>query len=196
MTTALGMHRDADQNPKMATISSEMRRRIYAAVFNIDKVIATFTGRPPMLSHHYSSTPLPLDLSDEQLLSDREELFRIVGRLDANGWNTDSQIYSTTILRARTSFSMIRSEVLDMALSSVPDDIRGRIMYVRQLQIPHFISTANPHPLFFKNTDDCLPENLNNGRNTHMLNYLLSLFVIEKICQISKYLAGCYIHDS
>lgn len=128
MTTALGMHRDADQTPKKVTISSEMRRRTYAAVFNIDKVIATFTGRPPMLSHRYSSTPLPLDLSDEQLLSNPETLAKILEGLDANGWNSDGQIYSTTILRARTSFSIIRGEVLDIALCPTIDGVGGRIL--------------------------------------------------------------------
>jgi hypothetical protein len=118
MTTALGMHRDTDQEPKKVNVSSEMRRRIYAAVFNIDKVVSTFTGRPPMLSHRYSSTPLPLDLSDEQLLSDPASLSESIGRLDGNGWSTDGQIYSTTILRARTSFSFIRGEILDIALCS------------------------------------------------------------------------------
>ena len=128
MTTALGMHRDADQIPKKVTISSEMRRRTYAAVFNVDKIIATFTGRPPMLSHRYSSTPLPLDLSDEQLLSDPETLSKILEKLDASGWNSDGQIYSTTILRARTSFSIVRGEVLDIALCSMTDGIRDRIL--------------------------------------------------------------------
>lgn len=127
MTTCLGMHRDTDQTPRMVSVSSEMRRRIYAAVFNIDKVISTFTGRPPMLNHRYSSTPLPLDLSDEQLLSDTTSLSKSIERLDANGWNTDGQIYSTTILRARTSFSVIRGGVLDIALRSSTDGVEFRI---------------------------------------------------------------------
>ena len=128
MTTALGMHRDADADPRKVNVSSEMRRRIYAAVFNIDKVNSTLTGRPPMLSYRYSSTPLPLDLSDEQLLSDPASLIESVERLDANGWSNDGQIYSTTILRARTSFSIIRGEILDIALCSTGENFRGRIL--------------------------------------------------------------------
>lgn len=81
-----------------------------------------------MLSHRYSSTPLPLDLSDQQLLSDPETLYKFIEQLDANGWNTDGEIYSTTILRARTSFSAIRSEVLDIALSSRTDNIQAYIL--------------------------------------------------------------------
>jgi hypothetical protein len=80
-----------------------------------------------MLNHRYSSTPLPLDLGDEQLLSDPSTLS---GHLDANGWNTDSQIYPTTILRARTSFSIIRGEVMDIALSLMADDVGERILSV------------------------------------------------------------------
>lgn len=123
MTTALGLHREDNQTFKKMTVSSELRRT-YAAVFNIDKVTSTFTGRPPMLSYRYNSTPLPLDLSDEQLLADPISLAQSVGRLDANEWSTDGEIYSTTILRARTSLSVVRGEMLDIALSSAYDGSR------------------------------------------------------------------------
>jgi hypothetical protein len=113
MTTAFRMHRNPEQAPKKVAVGSEMKRRIYTAVFNIDKVIAPFTGRPPLLSYRYSSTPLPLDLSNEQPLSTPENLCKAIEALDSNGWNTGGQIYSTTNLRARTSFSIIRREVLD-----------------------------------------------------------------------------------
>jgi hypothetical protein len=128
MTTALGLHRDDNLTSKKANVSSELRRRTYAAAFNIDKVTSTFTGRPPMLSYRYSSTPLPLDLSDEQLLADPVSLAESVRRLDANGWSTDGHIYSTTILRARTSLSVIRGEILDIALCSACDGIGGRAL--------------------------------------------------------------------
>lgn len=129
MTTAVGLHRDTDSIPRTVSIASEMRRRIYAAVFNIDKVTATLMGRPPFLSRRYSSTPLPLDLSDESVLAGEPHLSDAVSSLDAEGWNTEGQIYSTTILRARTMFAYIRDEILVLALGSEDVNVEGRAKY-------------------------------------------------------------------
>ena len=71
-----------------------------------------------MMSGRYTSTPLPLDLSDEVLLAGEPLLSNAVASLDSNGWNTENCIYSTTILRARTSFAFIRDEILALALGS------------------------------------------------------------------------------
>jgi hypothetical protein len=61
-TTALGLHRGSESRSAKASIRSEIRRRIYATVFNIDKTLASFTSRPPFLSHRYASCPMPLDI--------------------------------------------------------------------------------------------------------------------------------------
>jgi hypothetical protein len=130
MTTALGLHRDVDTASRKPTISSEIRRRIFAAVFNIDKVNATLMGRPPMMSARYTSTPLPLDLSDESLLAGEPALSQAIAALDPNGWSTNGQIYSTTILRARTSFAYIRDEVLALALGTTQGDTTSQIKFI------------------------------------------------------------------
>jgi hypothetical protein len=121
------MHCDTENPSGKVTIQSEVRRRIYTAVFNIDKVISTFTGRPPLLSYRFSSTPLPLDISDEDLLSDGG-LEKIAEDLDKNGWNTKGIIYSTTTLRARNAFMVVRGEILEMALSHSPEGTASRIL--------------------------------------------------------------------
>ncbi|KAL4782547.1 hypothetical protein BJX76DRAFT_369104 [Aspergillus varians] len=112
VATSLGLHREPQSETKPLTPQREMGRRVYAAVFNIDKVLATFTGRPPMLSLAYSSTPLPLDLSDHVLLSG--DLAAATASLDSHGWSKDGRIYSTTILRARTMFARIRHDILEL----------------------------------------------------------------------------------
>ena len=81
-----------------------------------------------MLSRRYSSTPLPLDLSDEALLSGQPIPPNAAALLDADGWNTTGQIYSTTILRARTMFAFIRDEILEIALGSMTDQAAERAM--------------------------------------------------------------------
>lgn len=112
VTTSIGLHRELTAGSQQPTLQHEMKRRVFAAVFNIDKVISTFTGRPPMLSHACSSTCLPLDLSDEALLS--SDLLAAATELDSHGWNKYGRIYSTTILRSRTMFAKIRHEILEL----------------------------------------------------------------------------------
>ncbi|KAI9042125.1 fungal specific transcription factor domain-containing protein [Aspergillus affinis] len=114
------------ENDKV-TIYDEARRRVYAAVFSIDKVLATFTGRPPLLSRLYSTTRLPLDISDEALMSGHRK--EADDSLDRNGWSQDCRINSVIILRARTMFAIIRDEVLklvEIGRSSVPDFVAER----------------------------------------------------------------------
>jgi hypothetical protein len=117
VTTSIGLHRELTAASKQPTLQHEMKRRVFAAVFNIDKVISTFTGRPPMLSQACSSTSLPLDLSDEALLSG--DLLAAAAELDSHGWNKYGRIYSTTILRSRTMFARIRHEILELVQASL-----------------------------------------------------------------------------
>ncbi|KAF5867078.1 hypothetical protein ETB97_003998 [Aspergillus alliaceus] len=114
VTTCIGIHRESNQDSQKVTLQREMNRRVCAAVFNIDKVLSAFTGRPPLLNRLHTSTKLPLDISDDVLLS--AKLQESVAKLDDNGWNQNGHIYSTTILRARTLFAKIREEILEITL--------------------------------------------------------------------------------
>jgi hypothetical protein len=93
---------------------------MFCQIFNVDKVVASFTGRPPLLSRRYASTPLPLDLSDEVLLCGPERIKEAVAGLDEGGWNQDGCLYSTTILRGRYLLSSIRDEIFEIALGHLP----------------------------------------------------------------------------
>lgn len=102
----------------------ELKRRIYASIYNFDKVISTFTGRPPLLSRQYSTTQLPLEISDEDVLSDR--ISDAVIKLDSNGWDRseERELYPTTVLRARTMLARNREallEVLETSQDSITD---------------------------------------------------------------------------
>ena len=117
MLTFLGLHAERPPTHYKPTLCSENKRRLFAYCFNIDKVIVAFTGRPPLLSGRYCSTPLPLDLSDEDLLGDEESLAKAVEELDENGWNTRGKVYPSTLLRARVISSFIQDEILEIALN-------------------------------------------------------------------------------
>lgn len=113
----LGLHAqqyDASDGP---TLWSENRKQLFAQIFTGDKVAVLFTGRPPLLSRRYCSTPLPLDISDEDLASDTDTLRRAHESLDEQGWNTNGGLYPATVFRARLMIAYIRDELLEIALS-------------------------------------------------------------------------------
>jgi len=116
-TTGLGLHRFQDSMSQIS-IASEMRKRTWAAVFSIDMTIASFTGRPPGLSHRYSSCPLPLDLNDEILLASKDDLAHAVSLLDSNGWNTVGDLSPATTIRATMCYSLIMAEILEISLGT------------------------------------------------------------------------------
>jgi hypothetical protein len=79
----------------------------------------SFTGRPPLLSETFFKTPLPLDLKDEYLFGDRETLLaRAADTLDANGWNIEGGLYSSTYIRGRTILASIKGRVAEIALAN------------------------------------------------------------------------------
>ncbi|KAH8197357.1 hypothetical protein TruAng_008487 [Truncatella angustata] len=117
MMIYLGLHvqpQDASYRP---TLYSETRRRLFTQIFISDKLGVTFTGRPPLLNRRYCSTPLPLDLRDQDLVSGQDDLNRAFESLDEHGWNTDGGLYSATVMRARAMIAYIRDELVEIALT-------------------------------------------------------------------------------
>ncbi|GJC97234.1 fungal specific transcription factor domain-containing protein [Colletotrichum higginsianum] len=120
LSTFLGFHDEVAAEPYRPTICSEIKRKLFCYVFYMDKVLASFAGRPPLISRRYARTPPPLDLKDEYLLSDEATLARHVAALDENGWNTEGDLNSATIVRARVMLAHIRDELFEIALGHGP----------------------------------------------------------------------------
>ncbi|KAG8410289.1 hypothetical protein J3458_018001 [Metarhizium acridum] len=51
----------------------------------MDKVVVLFTGRPPQISRRHVSTPLPLDLDDQELFGSEAAIAESVRSLDKMG---------------------------------------------------------------------------------------------------------------
>jgi hypothetical protein len=126
LTTYLGLHASPGADPMDCSVTAQVKRQLFAAIFTHDKVTATFTGRPAFLSRRFSSTPLPLDMSDEMLFSSNSPSadYRDC-RVDENGWSMDGKLYTTTTLRARAMLAYVRDEILEIALQSM--DSGGRL---------------------------------------------------------------------
>ena len=115
LLTYLGLHAETD-TAYIPSYASEIRRRVTVYLFSLDKICVLFTGRPPNLSRRYMSTPPPLDLPDAVLQGDEMTRRQALKSLDTNGWNLDGKIHETTLLRARFMMSLIRDELLEIAL--------------------------------------------------------------------------------
>lgn len=113
----LGLHALENVDSYVPSLCSENKRRLVAQVFNSDKLGVAFAGRPPLISRRYYSTPLPLDISDEDLASDEATLMRAYHSLDHCGWNTHGGLYSATVIRARCMIAVIRDELMEISLS-------------------------------------------------------------------------------
>lgn len=116
LLTFLGLHAESDDRsaPCQPTLCSEIRRRAAAHLFILDKDVALFTGRPPLLSRRYASTTPPLDLRDEDLMAGHQEVARAMQFIDANGWNTEGHLYAATSLRTRLMIASIREELIEI----------------------------------------------------------------------------------
>jgi hypothetical protein len=116
--TFRGVHAEPESE-YTPTIACEFKRRFMWAMFSTDKCLTCFTGRPPLLSRHYISTPMPLDLKDEYLFLDGESLRRKVAEsLDDKGWNTEGGVWHSTLLRARAMQSLIADEIFEVVLGA------------------------------------------------------------------------------
>lgn len=115
--TFLGLHDEVESTSYTPSFRSENKRRILAHAFILDKILVAFTGRPPLLSRRYCSTPLPLDLSEEDLLAGGGTLAVAVETLDEKGWNTQGTVTSATLHRARVVVAFLKDEILEIALN-------------------------------------------------------------------------------
>ena len=84
---------------------------IFSIAFAASKGMATFLGMPPHFNKLYCKMALPLDLSDEALVSDAATLEAAIAQLGADGWNLDGQIYRSSLARLRLVTSKYRVQV-------------------------------------------------------------------------------------
>ncbi|GIJ83585.1 hypothetical protein Asppvi_002409 [Aspergillus pseudoviridinutans] len=110
----LGLHRDSDERTDLPDFLLESRRRLFAAVYQLDKSIATFLGRPPRISWRHSDCRLPLDISDEALTGSRQLAQKSV---TAEGWSCHAVYQRSAWIRLRFLISTFREEILELSLT-------------------------------------------------------------------------------
>lgn len=70
----MGYHRDGSHSPRLSPFQSEMRRRAWAIIFQIDSAAAGQYGLPRMINDSQADTREPRDVNDDALSRDMSEL--------------------------------------------------------------------------------------------------------------------------
>jgi hypothetical protein len=113
---ALGAHRESKKPADLPLFLAQMRKRLFASSYQIDKSIATLLGRPPRLSSRHSDCGLPLCISDDLFNASNEVLKQAMENVDEQGWSTQPTFQPTAWIRLRCSNSIFREEILDMSM--------------------------------------------------------------------------------
>lgn len=74
IATLMGLHRDAARSPDISPFDGEMRRRIWAFLFQIDLGVSTQVGKPRHINRDQTDTQWPRNLMDSDFDEDSAEL--------------------------------------------------------------------------------------------------------------------------
>ncbi|KAF5022263.1 hypothetical protein F66182_5702 [Fusarium sp. NRRL 66182] len=161
---------------------AENKRRIFASIFSDDKKLVSFTGRPPLLSRRYCSSPMPLDLPDESLVANNATLAEYVKALDPRGWNTQGNVYPVSLIRARCMMAQAFDAVIEVALGH---DSHVSLDYLQSLKAEvtqTFIKLPSCLIFDYHVLDDPdLDTNIVYARISLYLAHRRDIFVIERL---------------
>ena len=113
---ALGLHQEIKASPDVPFWLAEIRKRCFATVYAVDKLMATFVGRPPRISRRYCSIQIPLDIEIADLALSDEDLNLKLSQLDHEGWNHDGTLRRSAYMRTFLVTSRIREDILEISL--------------------------------------------------------------------------------
>ncbi|KAJ5312365.1 hypothetical protein N7508_003195 [Penicillium antarcticum] len=123
----------------------ELRKRIMACAYGMDKDLVTFLGRPPRICSRYCSLPLPLDITYDEMVRPRSDGENGFQNVDADGWNTDGNLTVAAKLRVALLACLLRESILELSLSpditDIPAKVEKLIQECRQTQqkLPSFM---------------------------------------------------------
>ncbi|KAF2103596.1 hypothetical protein NA57DRAFT_72575 [Rhizodiscina lignyota] len=125
----MGLHQDPGSTDTAPFFLKELRKRCFGTAYCADKAIATFLGRPPLISRQYSCSTLPVDLDTSAIMSSSPgELANHLAELDSDGWNVaKGHFVRATFLRVRMAISYIREDVLLLSLGTEISDLEARV---------------------------------------------------------------------
>ncbi|KAI0460604.1 hypothetical protein F5B21DRAFT_510811 [Xylaria acuta] len=183
LLTFLGYHALPDLPDYQPKFMIEVKRRLYYQIFNTHMVLVSLTGRPPLMSQGYNTTPLPLDIGNHILFSDKEDaLTRVVTDIGVTGWDKNARKFSATFMRARAKLSLIREEIMHFALNT-----KRHVTVEELLELKARDSrTIEEFPAFLKYNESDLDDrkhevNVLYWKLLMRLDHLLNVFFIERL---------------
>ncbi|KAJ8612170.1 hypothetical protein MRB53_037560 [Persea americana] len=123
--TALGLHRDLENQHRASLLYVQERRNIFWRAWGITITLALFTGRPPPTSRRYATAGLPLDVAHDDLLTKDHSM--ITHTINASGWDANGTLHEGTIHRLFTITNLFIDEVLEMSLGRTPDNLMYKV---------------------------------------------------------------------
>jgi hypothetical protein len=129
VTTALtsGLHRLPPYDTSKVTAASEFKRRLWSSIYCNDKTHASLYGTPPLLTRLFCDVEACLDLPDEILLLPEDQIALALAKIDPSGWRSPHKHGDTTVLRGKVRLSVIREEILELALGVNVEVSKARI---------------------------------------------------------------------
>lgn len=99
------------------------------ATYALDKGLATFLGRPPLISLRYCDLQMPLDLSWDELFAEPAVREAAIANLTSDGWNKEGSMDKGSWARVTFLESTARENVLEITLSRQTNDLPQRVEY-------------------------------------------------------------------
>ncbi|EME48148.1 hypothetical protein DOTSEDRAFT_147401 [Dothistroma septosporum NZE10] len=179
---AAGFHREAKNTSKTPFFLAECRRKAFVAAYQLDKFIATLLDLPPRILRRYSDCKMPLELTDEQLLSDPEALAQARARLSPDGWSPDKQYIPATWQRVRFQLGMLREDILEYPF--LPPTLENNAALKNLAQRCHQTYDSLPaHLKYNPDSWNAIPPPACLMLTVMRLNYLQSCFQIQRLLQ-------------
>lgn len=140
------LHQEIKVDDNTPFFIAELRKRLFICAYENDKYSAIYNGRPPRLTRSYCIMQLPLDLTEEQLMSEGADLDIALRSLDDDGWNSSARIQRSTFARIFVPNSLLAEEILEVSLGTLPHeevirraaDIERRTIEL-QASLPEFL---------------------------------------------------------
>ncbi|EHK24162.1 uncharacterized protein TRIVIDRAFT_12010, partial [Trichoderma virens Gv29-8] len=185
LACCMGLNIMPDASIQDPRISEQSGRRLFTAIYVLDKAAAMFSGKLPLLPSDSCSTALPLDICNTILINWKPSQVVDYDSLGVNekGWNKNGKIYSTTSLRARGLIAQIRENIVTFALNKKQKSALNLIS-LRSQQVNIFDSLPSDIRLTDGDTKvkSLEPHVLYTKLFIH-LEHLQNLFLIEKLLQ-------------
>lgn len=125
MVYALGFHQP-DNDSCLPFFLAEIRVRTMVGAYTLDKELATFLGRPPLICWDYCNIRYPLDINYDELVADIDERTTALQGLDAHGWNTEGSTKKGARARTTLLLGILLEKILKLSLCRQGDDLEQK----------------------------------------------------------------------